>query len=337
MSELESFRRETRAWLEANCPAEMRRPVVSEDDACWGGRRFKFQSEAQRRWLQSMGERGWTVPAWPKAYGGGGLSKEEAAVLNEEMRALGCRAPLSSFGIWMLGPALLAHGTEEQKREHLPRIARGEIRWCQGYSEPNAGSDLASLRNQGRGHGRPLPHQRPENLDFLCRQGRLDFLPGAHRAPRKNTPAFVRAVRHGVAGRIDAADRADLRQVAVLRNLLRQCARAARRNLVGTTQRRLGHRQIPAHARARNDSGTAAVELFDNALGEFAATRAAGRARASRGSDPARRDRAREIDRRRFAWRCGRASDRARSRASGEPATSLRLLKYDGTELNKRR
>ena len=125
MSDLESFRRETRAWLEANCPAEMRRPVASESDACWGGRHFKFQSEAQRRWLQIMGERGWTVPAWPKAYGGGGLSKEEAAVLNAEMRALGCRAPLSSFGIWMLGPALLAHGTEEQKLEHLPKIARG--------------------------------------------------------------------------------------------------------------------------------------------------------------------------------------------------------------------
>ena len=145
MSDLESFRRETRAWLEANCPAEMRRPVVSESDACWGGRDFKFQSEAQRRWLQIMGERGWTVPAWPKVYGGGGLSKEEAAVLNAEMRALGCRPPLLSFGIWMLGPALLAHGTEEQKLEHLPKIARGEIRWCQGYSEPNAGSDLASL------------------------------------------------------------------------------------------------------------------------------------------------------------------------------------------------
>jgi acyl-CoA dehydrogenase len=152
MSDLESFRRETRTWLEANCPAEMRRPVVSESDACWGGRHFKFQSEAQRTWMQIMGERGWTVPAWPTAYGGGGLSKEEAAVLNAEMRALGCRPPLVSFGIWMLGPALLAHGTEEQKLEHLPKIARGEIRWCQGYSEPNAGSDLAALATKAEVH-----------------------------------------------------------------------------------------------------------------------------------------------------------------------------------------
>ena len=152
MSNLESFRRDTRAWLEAHCPVEMRQPVVSEMDACWGGRHFKFQSEAQRTWMLAMGERGWTVPAWPKIYGGGGLSKEEAAVLNAEMRALGCRPPLVSFGIWMLGPALLAHGTEEQKLEHLPRIARGEIRWCQGYSEPNAGSDLAALATKAEVH-----------------------------------------------------------------------------------------------------------------------------------------------------------------------------------------
>ncbi len=156
MPELETFRRDTRAWLEANCPPEMRRPVTSEIDACWGGRHFKFQSEAQRRWMQVMGERGWTVPTWPKAYGGGGLSKEEGAVLAAEMRVLGCRPPLASFGIWMLGPALLAHGTEEQKLEHLPRIARGEIRWCQGYSEPNAGSDLASLATKAEVHDNHL-------------------------------------------------------------------------------------------------------------------------------------------------------------------------------------
>jgi acyl-CoA dehydrogenase len=142
---LETFRRDTRAWLEANCPPEMRQPPRTEADICWGGQRFKFQSEAQRLWLQRMGERGWTVPTWPREYGGGGLSHREAAILREEMAALRCRAPLQSFGIWMLGPALLKYGSEEQKRHYLPQITRGEIRWCQGYSEPNAGSDLASL------------------------------------------------------------------------------------------------------------------------------------------------------------------------------------------------
>jgi acyl-CoA dehydrogenase len=153
MTDIDTFRAQTRAWLEANCPAEMRTPSSDEHDVCWGGRHFQFRSEAQRLWLQRMGERGWTVPSWPQAYGGGGLDAAQARVLAEEMRALGCRTPLQSFGIWMLGPALLQFGTEAQKREHLPRIARGEIRWCQGYSEPNAGSDLASLQTHAQDHG----------------------------------------------------------------------------------------------------------------------------------------------------------------------------------------
>ena len=149
---LDTFRAETRAWLEANCPPEMRTPARSEDDVCWGGRKGQY-SAAQMTWLQRMGERGWTVPTWPKDYGGGGLSNAQAKVLAQEMSALGCRSPHSNFGIWMLGPALLKFGSEEQKREHLPKIARGEIRWCQGYSEPNSGSDLASLQTRAEDHG----------------------------------------------------------------------------------------------------------------------------------------------------------------------------------------
>lgn len=145
-AELEAFRAETRSWLEANCPAAMRAPVKREEDVCWGGRNFVFSCADQKLWLERMAAKGWTVPEWPKAYGGGGLNREEAKVLAAEMRSLKARPPLSSFGIWMLGPALLKYGSEAQKLEHLPRIARGEIRWCQGYSEPGAGSDLASLR-----------------------------------------------------------------------------------------------------------------------------------------------------------------------------------------------
>jgi len=146
MSDLEKFRRETRAWLEANCPPEMRRPMTSENDTYWGGRNAKFSSEPQRVWFERMRDKGWTVPDWPKEYGGGGLDAAEAKVLREEMAAIGARSPLSSFGIWMLGPALLKYGTEAQKKEHLPKIAAGLIRWCQGYSEPNAGSDVSGLR-----------------------------------------------------------------------------------------------------------------------------------------------------------------------------------------------
>ena len=148
MADLEAFRAETRAWLEANCPKEMRAPLRGEEDICWGGKRWKFQSEAQKAWMERMAAKGWTVPAWPKEYGGGGLSKEEVKVLKDEMKKLGARSPLESFGIWMLGPALLEYGTHEQKALFLPPIARGEIRWCQGYSEPNAGSDLASLQTK---------------------------------------------------------------------------------------------------------------------------------------------------------------------------------------------
>ena len=145
MADLDTFRAETRAWLDANCPAEMRQPIAGDADVVWGGRGATL-TPPQRAWLDAMGAKGWTVPTWPKEYGGGGLSKDEAKVLADEMRAIRARSPLASFGIWMLGPALLKYGSEAQKHEHLPRIARGEIRWCQGYSEPGAGSDLASLR-----------------------------------------------------------------------------------------------------------------------------------------------------------------------------------------------
>jgi acyl-CoA dehydrogenase len=149
MSDLEKFRAETRSWLEENCPAEMRLPVKGDDDMCWGGRDYVFKSEAQKHWMQVCAARGWTVPDWPVEYGGAGLSPAETKILRQEMAALKCRAPLSSFGIWMLGPALLQFGTEEQKKHYLGQVARGEIRWCQGYSEPGSGSDLVSLQTYG--------------------------------------------------------------------------------------------------------------------------------------------------------------------------------------------
>ncbi len=145
---LEAFRFEARTWLEASCPAAMRLPSRGDQDDVWGGRRAHFEHPEQKVWLERMAARGWTAPTWPKEYGGGGLSPAEARVLEQELRALGCRIALKSFGLWMLGPVLLQFGSEAQKREHLPRIVRGEIRWCQGYSEPAAGSDLASLQTR---------------------------------------------------------------------------------------------------------------------------------------------------------------------------------------------
>ena len=141
MSNLQAFREETKDWLEANCPPEMRKP----GDVCWGGRNATFSHPDQEIWLERMGDKGWTCPTWPKEYGGGGLSKEENKILQDEMASLGARMALGSFGIWMLGPALLEFATEEQKLEHLPAIVKGKFWWCQGYSEPGSGSDLASL------------------------------------------------------------------------------------------------------------------------------------------------------------------------------------------------
>jgi alkylation response protein AidB-like acyl-CoA dehydrogenase len=144
----DQFRNELRNWLEENCPAEMRESGTSEETICWGGKNWVFQSDAQRIWLERMAAVGLTVPTWPTAYGGAGLDRAREKIFHEEMGRINARSPLQSFGIWMLGPALLHFGTEEQKLHYLPPIARGEVRWCQGYSEPGAGSDLASVQTK---------------------------------------------------------------------------------------------------------------------------------------------------------------------------------------------
>ncbi|HTJ44794.1 MAG TPA: acyl-CoA dehydrogenase family protein [Kofleriaceae bacterium] len=146
------FREELRAWLEASCPSSMRTPMAAGQEV-WGGRRRTFPSEDAKLWFERCVERGYTVPSWPVEYGGAGLSPDDAKIFAEELKRIGARLPLVSFGIWMLGPVLLELASETQKREHLPKIARGEIRWCQGYSEPGAGSDLASLSTRARREG----------------------------------------------------------------------------------------------------------------------------------------------------------------------------------------
>ena len=150
---LEVFRKETREWLEANCPESQR--IVNKDmfDFYWGGKKAEFASEDQKVWFERMLAKGWTVPYWDKKYGGGGLSPIENKILNEEMSRIGAKKPLFSFGVSMLGPALLKFATEEQKDKYLPEIVKGEIRWCQGYSEPNAGSDLAGLQCKAEDKG----------------------------------------------------------------------------------------------------------------------------------------------------------------------------------------
>jgi alkylation response protein AidB-like acyl-CoA dehydrogenase len=139
-TDLEAFRTEARGWIAANFPAalkgrgnSMMREERSEPDA------------DQEAWRKAMGDKGWGVPTWPAAYGGGGLSPAEARIVQQELNKAGAYNPIGGMGVMMFGPTLLEYGTEAQKREHIPPIVRGEIAWCQGFSEPGAGSDLASL------------------------------------------------------------------------------------------------------------------------------------------------------------------------------------------------
>ena len=152
MSDIDTFRQETRTWLEENCPASMR-TATPEEEVVWGGRKQSWVNPDSKVWMDRMAERGWTVPRWPQEYGGGGLSIDQDKVLQEELRRINARSPLQSFGIWMLGPALLEFASEAQKKHYLPQIARGEIRWCQGYSEPGYGSDLAGLQTRAEDMG----------------------------------------------------------------------------------------------------------------------------------------------------------------------------------------
>jgi alkylation response protein AidB-like acyl-CoA dehydrogenase len=148
MSEVNEFRAEVKHWLEDNCPPGARGP----GQIATGSSKVKLEPDVAL-WLERMAEKGWTAPMWPTEYGGGGLSPQLAKILYEEMAAIKARSPLMGMGTSMIGPTLLEYGTEDQKQRHVPRIVRGEVQWCQGYSEPNAGSDLASLTTRAVDNG----------------------------------------------------------------------------------------------------------------------------------------------------------------------------------------
>ena len=151
--DLAGFRADIAAWISANCPAPLLGRPMDENAIVWGGRKWTFTDDDQRLWLERAVDRGLTAPRWPVEYGGAGLSRAQEKIYREEMERLGAPPPLESFGLWMLGPALLEFGNAEQKAEHLPKITRGNIRWCQGYSEPGAGSDLANVQTRAEDMG----------------------------------------------------------------------------------------------------------------------------------------------------------------------------------------
>jgi alkylation response protein AidB-like acyl-CoA dehydrogenase len=140
---LDAFRSEVRSWLAANFPPSLK------------GKGAMMFSEGRgpsdpdfAKWKKAMADKGWGTPTWPKQYGGGGLSRGEARVIMDELNRIDAFNPIGGMGVGMFGPTLLEYGNEEQKKRHVPPIVKGELRWCQGYSEPGAGSDLASLRTQ---------------------------------------------------------------------------------------------------------------------------------------------------------------------------------------------
>ena len=253
-SDLDTFRRETADWLKANAPGGVVGLSGTELEGNWGGRRPTFINDGMKQWLEIMGEKGWTAPTWPTEYGGGGLSGAEAKVLSQEMRAQKLPAPLIGFGLTMIGPTLLRFGTEEQKKQHLPAICRGEIRWCQGYSEPGAGSDLASLQTKAVRdgddfiiNGQKIWTSYADEADWIFALVRTDA-----RSGKKQDGITFMLIDMESPGVSVKPIQADQRQVALLRDLLRRRAGAGQER-DQRDRRRLDGGQGAARPRALHD------------------------------------------------------------------------------------
>jgi acyl-CoA dehydrogenase len=331
---LESFRAETRLWLEANAPQGIRDLPEGESSACWGGRNWVFRSEDQRVWLARMADKGWTAPEWPKDYGGGGLSRDEARILQQEMRRIKAKEPLESMGIWMLGPALLKYGSEALKREHLPKIVRGEIRWAQGYSEPGAGSDLASVQTRAEDDGE----------DFIVNGSKIwtsfgdkcdwifALVRSEPKAPKHLGISFllIDMANPGVSTRPIKLIAGD----SPFTQTFFDNVRVPRSNIVGERGRGwdvakylLQHERSMIGARPQSSLGDETVARF---------------ALRTLGKDGLAREAALRADIAQFemdAWAMGIALERNRDQAKAGTmlATASSILKLLGTELNKRR
>lgn len=144
-TDLETFRVEVSAWLAENFPKSLSGQATGLGLGKNIGGELKDDAEA---WRKSLAEKGWGAPTWPVEYGGAGLNQKQVSVIQQEMGNVGAFNPmtvLAGMGVTMVGPTILEYGTEAQKLRHLPGMASGEVCWCLGYSEPGAGSDLASL------------------------------------------------------------------------------------------------------------------------------------------------------------------------------------------------
>lgn len=330
---LDDFRLEVRAWLEENCPQEMRTPIQGDWDVCWGGRNFTFQSDAQKIWLERMAAKGWTVPTWPKEYGGAGLTRAEEKVVLSEMRKIKARSPLTSFGIWMLGPALLKFGNDWQKAEHLPQIARGEIRWCQGYSEPNAGSDLAALatKAEDRGdhwivNGQKVWTSYADQADWIFCLVRTDNTKGKHYGISfvlfdMETPGVEARPIKLISGRSPFCE-TFFEDVKVLKT-----------NLVGEENKGWTiAKYLLTHEREGIGAGNSSMRPLHEV-----ASMSLGLDETNRLSDPMLRTKIAEAEIDEWAFNLTMARKLAESKAGQSMGADSSMLKYYGTELNKRK
>lgn len=341
MSNLQEFRESTRKWLDENCPPSMRTTMVA-DEIVWGGRNAEFKNPESKIWLQRMAEKGWTCPTWPAEYGGGGLSKDEAMVLQQELQRINARPALTSFGISMLGPVLLEYGTHEQKLEHIPKIVRGEIRWCQGYSEPGAGSDLASLATkaelQGDHYiinGSKVWTSYADKADWIFCLVRTDF-----EVPKHSGISFILFDM--------ASEGVSTKPIQLISGASPFCetffddVKVPASNLVGQlndgwtiAKRLLQHERTMisgfglSSGQADRGGVTSVLDSLEGAAKHY-------RGDADRLSDPALRDDiARfKIDSAAFAFTSQRSMEETKK---GGPNATSSMLKYYGCELNKRR
>jgi acyl-CoA dehydrogenase len=335
MPDLEQFRRETRIWLEANCPLSQRESVVEFEDRCWGGTKWKFTSDDQKRWLEVMAARGWTAPDWPAEYGGGGLNKEETKILREEMNRINARVPLFSMGLSMIGPALLKYGSEALKRQHIRNIVEGRIWWCQGYSEPNFGSDLAGLqtRCEDKGdhfivNGQKVWTSYADRADWMFCLVRTDPAAVKHAGISlvlfdMNTPGVTTRPIRLISGKSPFCE------------TFLDDVRVEKDQLVGTLNKGWElATYLLTHEREMigsiGQSSTSAKSLHDHAVEQI------GLAGGALADSALRTDIARwEMDNRAFELTAERITDEATAGQGVGAASSM--LKYTGTEINKRR
>ena len=240
----EAFRTEVRAWLEANKKFAPPPSNIMADEGAgdW---------EARVNWHKKLNEGGWVAVNWPKEYGGRGATVMQRLIYREELSRLGLNEPMIGMGISLLGPTLMHWGTEEQKKNHIPKILKGEEVWCQGYSEPGSGSDLASVQTRAIDdgddfvvNGQKVWTSMAQHADMIFALVRTD-----PDAPKHKGISYLLIDMHSP-GRHRASAGADDGWQGLQRSFLRGRARAEEKYR-RRAQQRLASRDDHADVRAR--------------------------------------------------------------------------------------